>query len=54
MTIRIYQKTALMRAVQFDGTENNAEEILAFMVARRGTMPDGSRRAYGFIAPDLE
>lgn len=53
MTIKIYQKTALMHAVQFDGTQDNAEEIIAFMRDHRGMMPDGSRRAIGFMAPLL-
>lgn len=53
MTIKIYRKTAPMHAVQFDGTEQNADEIVAFMRAYRGMMPDESRRAIGFMAPLL-
>lgn len=54
MTVRIYQKIALMRAVQYDGTNESAEEIIAFMRDERGVLCDDkgneiSRREAGLL-----
>lgn len=38
--IRIYRKTALMRAVRYDGTDASAEEIIGFMRDHRGVLTD--------------
>lgn len=55
--IKVYQKTALMRAVQFDGTENNASDLIAFMAEYRGVLRDEDgnqtgRRGVGIIYRD--
>lgn len=38
--INIYQKTVPMHAVQFNGTEDNIEEIIDFLRDRRGVLTD--------------
>lgn len=45
MTIRTYRKTALMRAVQFDGTPGNLEEIVDFLRQNRGEILDTDGRS---------
>lgn len=48
MTVKIYRKTALMRAVQFDGTPDNLEEIVDFLRRNRGEILGIDGRAMGY------
>lgn len=42
MTINIYSRSPLIRAVRFDGTEEGAEEVISFMRKYRGDITDES------------
>lgn len=45
--IRTYRKTALMRAVQYNGTAASEGDIIAFMAAYRGVITDEEGREIG-------